>query len=336
MISRRRIRGRYLPPSAQQRAAAHVACPSPRTPRSPPSPRYGARPLAVSARATPRAASRRPGSRRRPVRALGRPSSIAPTNIDRADYFTMLDLARDATRKTPRPQLLRARQEAGTRTACPPELAPVQDACSRVFARMSEAHATLTDDEKRARLHEAPGRAAAARPRCRSGRQGGRGGADFQKAEVCFKRNDLVQAETFCRKALEADADAARLPRDARVAHRAQAREPVAEKTVECIQHARQGHLDERPLREGATSGAGCSTSAWASPSRATGTSGRSVDLNPRNIDAAREVRLHNMRGGPRGRSSHPPADHPLQPASRRSPSEADEKSGLFGRFFKK
>ena len=29
--------------------------------------------------------------------------------------------------------------------------------------------------------------------------------ADFQKAEVCFKRNDLAQAEALCRKALKAD-----------------------------------------------------------------------------------------------------------------------------------
>src|SRR5579871_6513113 len=28
----------------------------------------------------------------------------------------------------------------------------------------------------------------------------------FQKAEVCFKRNDLVQAEALCRQALELDA----------------------------------------------------------------------------------------------------------------------------------
>ncbi len=86
------------------------------------------------------------------------------------------------------------------------------------------------------------------------------------------------------------------------------------EKAARVDPDARQGDLDERPLREGASSGAGCSTSASGSPSRPTGISGRAVDLNPHNIDAAREVRLHNMRGGPRGRSSSPPANRRSSP----------------------
>ena len=54
-------------------------------------------------------------------------------------------------------------------------------------------------------------------------------------------------------------------------------------------------------------------------------------ELNPRNIDAAREVRLHTMRAGASGvvqegktRDSSPP------------PPKAGEKPGLLGRLFKK
>jgi hypothetical protein len=57
----------------------------------------------------------------------------------------------------------------------------------------------------------------------------------------------------------------------------------------------------------------------------------KSAELNPRNIDAVREVRLHTMRGGASGvvqegksRDSSPP------------PPKAGEKSGLLGRLFKK
>ena len=64
----------------------------------------------------------------------------------------------------------------------------------------------------------------------------------------------------------------------------------------------------------------------------------RVVDLNPRNIDAAREVRLHQMRGG--GGSTPPPPPSlarksPLPP----KPDETRPKpknGGLFGRLFKK
>jgi hypothetical protein len=59
------------------------------------------------------------------------------------------------------------------------------------------------------------------------------------------------------------------------------------------------------------------------------------MDLNPHNIDAAREVRLHNMRGLPRGRSSSPPAMRRSSPVPAK-PGKAEEKSGLLGRFFKK
>src|SRR5579883_731362 len=69
--------------------------------------------------------------------------------IDRADYFIMLDLARDATREDIEAAFF-ALVKRWHPDRLPPELAPVREACSRVFARMSEAHATLTSDDKRA------------------------------------------------------------------------------------------------------------------------------------------------------------------------------------------
>jgi hypothetical protein len=55
----------------------------------------------------------------------------------------------------------------------------------------------------------------------------------------------------------------------------------------------------------------------------------RAVDLNPRNIDAAREVRLHQMRRG-QGGSVAPPA--PMRPSPKPAP---PERPSLLGRFFK-
>src|ERR1019366_3093018 len=95
--------------------------------------------------------------------------------IDRADYFNMLELARDATREDAEAAFF-ALAKKWHPDRLPAELTPVRDACSRVFSRMSEAHATLVE-----------------------------GATDFQKAEVCFKRNDLEQAESLCRKAVRLD-----------------------------------------------------------------------------------------------------------------------------------
>jgi tetratricopeptide (TPR) repeat protein len=61
----------------------------------------------------------------------------------------------------------------------------------------------------------------------------------------------------------------------------------------------------------------------------------RAAELNPRNIDAAREVRLHQMRGGrpsskPPGAASNRPG--PMAPR----PEENAKPGGIFGRLFKK
>jgi tetratricopeptide (TPR) repeat protein len=64
----------------------------------------------------------------------------------------------------------------------------------------------------------------------------------------------------------------------------------------------------------------------------------QAMELNPRNIDAAREVRLHHMRGG---RTSNPPprrnSPTPQRPAPQRPGDAAQKGAGsLFGRLFKK
>jgi tetratricopeptide (TPR) repeat protein len=55
------------------------------------------------------------------------------------------------------------------------------------------------------------------------------------------------------------------------------------------------------------------------------------AELNPRNLDATREVRLYNMRGGSQAAAgSIPPG------TSRKPPAQPETLGGLFGKLFKK
>src|SRR6201999_839699 len=61
--------------------------------------------------------------------------------IDRADYFNMLELARDSTPEEAE-EAFYAMAKKWHPDRLPLELGPIREACSRVFSRMSEAHAT--------------------------------------------------------------------------------------------------------------------------------------------------------------------------------------------------
>jgi curved DNA-binding protein CbpA len=274
------------------------------------------------------------------------PASIAPeladrwreivgraATIDRADYFMMLDIARDAT--------LDQIEEAFFGLAkiwhpdrLPPELAPVRAQCSRVFARMGEAHAALTDAEKRKRymklLADGSGTPEAQEQVARVVEAA----QTFQKAEVCFKRNDMVQAEALVLRAAQADPTQAEYLALLAWLTSLKPENQARDKTVECIKlldkavelnercekaifwrgmlHKRVGHLNTA-LRD----------------FRAV------VELNPRHIDAAREVRLHEMRST--GKSNKPAMSRPTPtPTPPRNSDSGDKSGGLFGKLFKK
>jgi tetratricopeptide (TPR) repeat protein len=251
--------------------------------------------------------------------------------IDRADYFNMLELARDATPEEAQDAFY-ALVKQWHPDRLPTELTPVREACSRVFSRMSEAHATLTDPEKRSRymrlladgsgspeMQEAVARVVEA-------------ATDFQKAEICFKRNDLEQAEALCRKATKLDATQPDYQAMLAWLISLKRENQTAEKVAECIQMLdRAVQLSDRC--EKAYFYRGMLYKRLNRLESAMRDFRRVVELNPHNIDAAREVRLQNMRGGPR-RSSTPPgtARSTLAPKAGKS----DEKAGILGRFFKK
>lgn len=302
----------------------------------PPSPR------APSSRPSRAPASRRPGANMK----VPTPQGISPEvanrwreileraqTIDRTDYFSMLDVARDATREEIESTFV-ALAKKWHPDRLPPELAPAREACARVFSRMSEARAALVDDEARAKymklLHEGSGS-----PETQETVQKVVDAAtSFQKAEVCFKRNDLAQAETFCRKALELD--------DTQPDYHAllawlEAMKPESqspEKTLACIKMLDKAiSLSNRC--EKAYFWRGMLYKRLGKTDVALKDFKRVADMNPRNIDAVREVRLHTMRAGSRASTPPPP---PSKRDSPPPPRGADDKrtSNIFGRLFKK
>jgi tetratricopeptide (TPR) repeat protein len=223
----------------------------------------------------------------------------------------------------------------------PPELAPVRDACSRVFARMSEARSTLADAEKRARYMGLLADGSGSPESQDAVAKVIEAATDFQKAEVCFKRNDLAQAETWCRKAVAADPTQAGYHALLAwlIAVKPESQSP--EKTAECIKMLdRAIKLNEKS--EHARYWRGMLYKRLGRNDAALKDFRLVVEVNPRNIDAAREVRLHQMRGGnasqtrssspPRPRASVRPGGSSVPPAKEREPA----KPGLLNRIFKK
>jgi curved DNA-binding protein CbpA len=313
-------------PAPTRTSAAPTTAVRPPAPKSAPSP-------------TPARVSGATGARSPlPAPPAGLPSDLAArwheiaeraATIDRTDYFMMLDVARDATHDEVESAFF-ALAKRWHPDRLPAELAPVRDACSRVFARMSEAHTTLADDEQRARYMKLLAEGSGSPEMQETVAKVVEAAQNFQKAEVFLKRNDLGQAETFCRQAL--DADATQPDYHALLAWLLALRPENAspEKTLESVRMLdRAVSMSNRC--EKAFFWRGMLYKRLGKLEQAAKDFKRAAELNPRNIDAVREVRLHEMRIG---RTSAPPPVRTSGAAPKSS--EEARKGSLFGRLFKK
>jgi curved DNA-binding protein CbpA len=302
--------------------------------------------VVATSRPPPPASSLPPPERPKPSSSASMPAAVPPptlspelskrwrevldraARIDRADYFSMLDIARDA----PHSEVNSAYFALAKRwhpDRLPAELAPIKAACARVFARMSEAHATLADDEKRKRYMQLLADGSGSPEMQETVAKAVEAATNFQKAEVFFKRSDLAQAEAFCRKAVEADPTQADYHAFAAWLAALKPENQSPGKTLECVAILdRAIALSDRCER--AFFWRGMLHKRLGKPIAAFKDFRRAAELNPRNIDAAREVRLYRMRTGGRGSSAPPPATSQPPP----KPEDA-EKPGLFGRLFK-
>jgi tetratricopeptide (TPR) repeat protein len=251
--------------------------------------------------------------------------------IDRNDYFAILDIARDASAAEVQTAFL-ALAKRWHPDRLPPELAPIRDVCSRVFARMNEAHATLADEERRKRYMRLLADGSGSPEMQEQVAKIVEAASRFQKAEVCFKRQDYEQAELLCRKALKADPTQPDYHAMRAWLLSLKPENQAPEKVVECIQ-ALDAAVAISDRCERAFFWRGMLHKRLGKVALAQRDFKRTIELNPRNIDAAREVRLHQMRGG-----AHADERRPIPSPLPGKPTKADEsgKQGLLGRLFKK
>jgi tetratricopeptide (TPR) repeat protein len=315
--------GRLAPSPASARPPSSASRPAPpSSPRPPTSPSRSSRPPSLRSIGPPP-----PGLSAELVerwREIGRRAAT----IDRSDYFMMLDLARDATREDIEESFF-ALAKRWHPDRLPPELAPVRDACSRVFARMNEAHATLANDDLRARYMKLLAEGSGSPEMQEAVAKVVSAAQKFQKAEVCFKRNDLAQAETFCRQALDEDptqpdyiamlAWLVALKPESQSAEETGGSIKMLDKAISMSERCERAYYWRGMLHK-----------RLGKTDLALKDFRRAAELNPRNIDAVREVRLHRMRGG---RSSAPP---PAATRKTTPPKNEEAGKGIFGRLFKK
>ena len=245
------------------------------------------------------------------------------TLIPKQDYFEMLGLARDATPEQATTAYF-ALAKKWHPDRLPPALAEAREDCAKVFTHLTEAHQTLTDKEKRARYMNLL-------------KEGGRrrrpkteivkvieAATNFQKAEVCLRRNDIAQAEEICKKCIEADPD--------------QADYVAMIAWIDALKPANQGPSATQDLigrlSRAITMNAHCERAYFyrgmlykriQREPEAVKDFRKAYDLNPRNVDAQREVRLAEMRGVPG-----------TVTARKKKAEEDKDKGGLFGKLFKK
>jgi curved DNA-binding protein CbpA len=261
-----------------------------------------------------------PRSSGAPAPATSSPPSLTPEHvafrdevvrraeaIDREDYFTMLGVPR--TSQFPEIQAAYyALAKIWHPDRLPAEIASVRDSASKVFARMSEAFETLSDGVRRKRYVDVLKGGGGTPEEADQIQQIIDVATDFQRAEILWRRHD-PSAEKLIERVYRADpeqSDYIALWVALQMTKRA-ADAPVDDLIKLCDHAIEMSERCERAYfcRANLKKRIGKVDSSMSDFRAA-------YELNPKNLDAAREVRLYEMR-----RSKHP--DRKSTPSPRRS-----------------
>lgn len=314
-----------------------------------------AKPIGVSAslrdsesrRATPRKARRfNTGARRTPLEPVpGEPTSAAPPSprahageapehaafrreiLERArsipgeNYYQILGVPPDAEASAIQTAFFQLAKRWHP-DRLPPELADVREVAMRSFARMSEAHQILADEERRTEYDELLKEGGGTSEEQEQVQVVMRAIHSYQKAEVLLKKRNLAEAEVLAKKALDDDpsqADYLALYAWILSQKPERANAPVDDLLEMLNEAVRREPANERArfYRAQLLKRAGRADEALKDFRFI-------VEHNPKHLDAVREIRLYDMRksqvpGPDSGRGSQKPPG-----------------GGLFGKLFKR
>jgi curved DNA-binding protein CbpA len=258
------------------------------------------------------------------------------TEIESEDYFQVLGISRDAPADVARSAYF-ALAKKWHPDRLPSELADVRDHAAKVFAKISDAFQTLSDGERRVQYLEMLERGASDDDEQAKVQQVIEATIEYQKAEVYLRKRELDKALKSAQRAYEGDPEQAH-----HVALYAWvlAQQPEAQQNklfdqslsmldqaIKLHDRCEQAFLYRAMLNK------------QLGKARAALKDFRVVaDINPRNIDAIREVRLASMRG------SVPDDTPPHKGEDAKSGSSGgkpinwgkDSVGDIFGKLFKK
>lgn len=235
--------------------------------------------------------------------------------LDQLNYYQLLDL--DQTAST---EQIASAFSALVRRWHPdrlsPDLSDLKDVSMRVFARMTEAHRTLAHGNSREEYDRSIGGESAVDDEQAQVARVLRAAESFQKAEILLRKRDLDGAERFASMALAGDKDQ---PEYAALcawirARKSGAQEADIKSSLDVLKGAvakQPNNVKMRYYLAGVLKLSGQESAALREFRFV-------ADNDPSNLDAARELRLHEIR------RHNAPAE------------QAPKEGGLFGRLFKR
>lgn len=223
--------------------------------------------------------------------------------LDDLNHFELLGVATSAT-----PQEITnayfARVKKFHPDRLPASLAPLARCAQMLFDRLTEANETLSNAESRAEYQKAVAAGGGTRASDRMMRDVLDSAVEFQKAEVLMRKRDLPQAMNMLRSALNKNpAESDYLALYAWLLNLMNPGDPAPfDDMVRSLDKALSGN----PRNEKAHYYKGVILKRMKRDNEAIRHFQKAIEINPRNVDAAREVRIAQMR-----RDSRPPPPAP-------------------------